>query len=133
MLPGTISAMQPEQVIEALWNRIAARDWPAVGRLLAPDIRLDWPATGEVIVGADNFLAIQSEYPEGWSINVRSVLVQGQTVVSEVEVPHVEFGVFRAASFWTVVDGVITAGTEYWVTVGGEVPPGWRARYVLPR
>ena len=125
--------MQPEQVVRQLWNRISARDWPGVSQLLAPDVRLQWPATGEVFVGAGNFVAIQSEYPEGWSINVLSVLVQGRTVVSEVEVPHEEFGVFRAASFWTVGDGVITAGTEYWVTVRGEEPPDWRARYALPR
>ncbi len=125
--------MQPEQVVRQLWDRISARDWPGVSRLLAPDVRLAWPATGETFVGADNFVAIQSEYPEGWSINVLSVLAQGRTVVSEVEVPHVEFGVFRAASFWSVSGDVIISGTEYWVTVGGEEPPGWRARYALPR
>lgn len=125
--------MQPDQVVLQLWNRIAAHDWPGVSRLLAPDIRLTWPATGEVFVGRDNFVAIQSEYPEGWTINVISTVTQGEIVVSEVEVPHEEFGMFRAASFWTVRDERITAGTEYWVTVGGEQPPEWRSRYSQTR
>jgi ketosteroid isomerase-like protein len=128
--PGILDRMQPEQVVLQLWNRIAAHDWPGVGELLAPDIRLAWPATGEVFVGRDNFVAIQSEYPEGWTINVISTVAQGEVVVSEVEVPHEEFGVFRAASFWTVRDDLITTATEYWVTVGGEQPPEWRSRYV---
>lgn len=121
--------MKPEVVVGQLWNRIAARDWAGVRRLLAPDIRLDWPATGEVFVGADNFVAVQSEYPEGWEIDVLRMVASGGTVVSEVEVPHERFGTFRAASLWTVHDSLITTGTEYWVTVAGEEPPIWRARY----
>ena len=121
--------MQPEQVVIQLWNRIAAHDWQGVGQLLAPDIRLTWPATGEVFVGRDNFVAIQSEYPEGWTINVISTVTQGDIVVSEVEVPHEKYGVFRAASFWTVRNEKITNATEYWVTVDGEQAPEWRSRY----
>ena len=116
-----------------MWERISARDWAGLQSLLAPDVRAEWPATGEVFLGSDNFVAIQSEYPEGWSIRVLTVVGQGDTVVSEVEVPHEEFGVFRAASVWTVREGLVAAVTEYWVTVGGEEPPAWRARYSLAR
>ncbi len=121
--------MNSEQVVRELWQRISARDWSGVGALLSPDVRVDWPATGETFVGVENFVAIQSEYPEGWTINVLRVIADGQAAVSEVEVPHDEFGIFRAASFWTVSEGLIRAGIEYWITVAGESPPSWRARY----
>jgi ketosteroid isomerase-like protein len=49
--------------------------------------------------------------------------------VSEVDVPHECVGVFRAASFWTVRNGLITSGREYWIGVGADEAPAWRAGY----
>lgn len=119
--------MEPEVVVAALWARIAARDWPGLTALLAPEVRVSWPATGEVFTGPANFVAVQSEYPEGWEISVLRIVAQADVVVSEVEVPHAVLGnTFRAASFWEVKDGLVTAATEYWVTLGGEEPADWR-------
>lgn len=119
-------------VVHALWDRIEARDWTGVGALLAEDVVVDWPVTGERIKGRDNFVAVNREYPDGWSIKVIDVLAHGARVASEVEVPHVELGVFRVASFWTVRDGLIVAGREYWTDLGGEDAPQWRARFTEP-
>lgn len=82
--------------------------------------------------GGKNFVAVNREYPEGWSIRILRIVADGEDVVSEVEVPHVEMGVFRAASFWKVRDGVILQGREYWTSVGGDPAPAWRAGYVEP-
>jgi len=125
--------MEPVQVVLSVWARIAARDWAGLAVLLAPEVRLEWPATREVFVGRENFVSVQAEYPEGWAITVLTTVAQGEAVVSEVEVPHQEFGLFRAASFWTVSDGMVVAATEYWIRVGGEQPPDWRAAYAQPR
>ncbi|WP_326807594.1 MULTISPECIES: nuclear transport factor 2 family protein [unclassified Streptomyces] len=125
--------MRPVDVVTQLWERIDARDWPGMERLVAADVVVEWPVSGERIVGRANFVAVQSEYPEGWSIRVLRIVAQGEQepgrpaeVVSEVEVPHTELGIFRAASFWTVHDGRITAATEYWTDLYGEQPPVWR-------
>lgn len=118
-----------------MWDRIEARDWAAVGELVAEDAVVEWPVSGERIVGRDNFVAVQSEYPEGWSIRLLRLVAagaEGEEVASEVEVPHAEFGVFRAASFWTVREGRITAGREYWTDLGGARPPEWRAKFTEP-
>ena len=127
---GTLPRMTPEQVVRELWNRIAACDWPGVRALLAPDLRVVWPASGEVFLGAANFVAVQAEYPEGWAIRILRLVADGETVVSEVEVPHEQMGgTFRAASIWTVRDELVVAGTEYWVTIGQDEAPAWRERY----
>lgn len=118
--------MTPKDVVTALWDRIQARDWAGVGALVAVDAVVEWPVTGERIVGRDRFLRVQMEYPEGWSIRVLRVVAEGEWVASEVEVPHVDAGLFRDAAFWTVRDGVIVAGTEYWTTPGSEEVPPWR-------
>jgi len=122
----------PTQVIEALWARIQARDWAGVGELLDENAVIEWPASAERIVGRANFVAVNREYPQGWSIRVLRIVADGDQVVSEVEVPHADLGVFRAASFWTVADGRVTRGTEYWTSVGADPTPDWRSAYVEP-
>jgi ketosteroid isomerase-like protein len=86
--------------------------------------------SGERIVGRDNFVRINAEYPEGWSIRVLRIVADGEAVVSEVEVPHDDMGVHRVTSFWTVRDGKIVGGREYWTELGTDPSPEWRAGYV---
>jgi ketosteroid isomerase-like protein len=121
--------MEPEMVLRRFWAAIAARDWTGLAELLDPQIVVTWPATGETFVGPDNFVAVQAEYPEGWEIEVVRIVASGATVVSEVRVPHRDLGVFASAGLWSIHDGRIRAGTEYWVTVDGETAPEWRRRY----
>ncbi|CAM5607755.1 nuclear transport factor 2 family protein [Streptomyces narbonensis] len=124
--------MEPSGVVEALWDRIQARDWSGVADLVAEDAVVEWPVSGERIVGSRNFVAVNSEYPEGWSIRVLRVVAEGDEVVSEVEVPHDDLGTFRAASFWTVRQGRIVRGREYWTSPGADPRPEWRAGLVEP-
>ncbi|MBC9005258.1 MULTISPECIES: nuclear transport factor 2 family protein [Micromonospora] len=124
--------MDSEAVVRALWDRMQARDWTGVGDLLADDVVVEWPVSAERIVGRDHYVKINAEYPEGWSIRVLRVVASGDTVVSEVEVPHEEMGVHRVASFWTVRDGRIVDGREYWTSLGADPSPQWRSAWVQP-
>ncbi|OIV38251.1 hypothetical protein BIV57_06870 [Mangrovactinospora gilvigrisea] len=119
------------KVIDQLWARIAAHDWAKLGELLAPELVVEWPVSAERIEGPRNFVAVNSEYPEGWSIRVLRIVPapDGETVVSEVEVPHEELGDFRAVSFWTVRDGLVVAAREYWTSTGADPVPEWRTPY----
>ncbi|WP_406864922.1 nuclear transport factor 2 family protein [Streptomyces sp. HUAS MG47] len=122
--------MEPSRTIELLWSRIQARDWSGVGELLADDLVVEWPVSAERIRGRENFIRVNAEYPEGWSIKVLRIVASGNDVVSEVEVPHETMGVFRVASFWTVCDGLVARGCEYWTERGEAPSPAWRAPYV---
>ena len=121
--------MDAVAVVTELWDRIAARDWPGFGRLLADDVVLELPASGEVVRGRANVVAVNAEYPDGWSVEVLRVVGAGDQVVSEVEVPLAEVGVFRAASFWTVREGLVVHGREYWTHLGADEAPAWREQY----
>lgn len=57
--------MNAAEVVTELWSRIDARDWAGAGELIAPDAVVEWPVSRERIVGRENFIAVQSEYPEG--------------------------------------------------------------------
>lgn len=121
--------MDATTVVTELWSRIAARDWQGLGRLLADDVVLELPASGELVRGRASVVAVNAEYPDGWSIEVLRVLGSGDEVVSEVEVPMTGVAVFRAASFWTVRDGLVVHGREYWTSLGADEAPAWRAQY----
>jgi ketosteroid isomerase-like protein len=122
--------MQPSEVVRALWSRIQDRDWVGVGDLLAEDVVVEWPVSRERINGRDNYVTMNREYPEGWAIKVLRLVAEDDQVVSEVEVPHAELGVFRVASFWTVAGGKIARATEYWTSVGADESPAWRSAIV---
>ncbi len=124
--------MDAAEVVRELWTRAQARDWDGFGALVAPDAAIAWPVTSERIVGRANYVAVNREYPEGWEIKILRVIGSGGQVASEVEVLHATMGTFRAASFWTVTDGQITAATEYWTSLGSEQGREDRAAYVEP-
>lgn len=117
-------------VIEAFWDAIEARDWAGVEALLAPDVVLDWPVSRERIVGAANVVAVNAEYPEGWTVRVLRIVDDGDQVASEVQVTMPDSPVSRSAAFWTVADGRITTGVEYWSEIAADPSPAWRAPYV---
>ena len=124
--------MEPGEVVAELWRRIQARDWSGVGELLAEDFVLEWPHDLVRLRGRANFVEFNRSYPEGWSIEVLRVVAQGNTVVSEVRVPHPTVGPYYALSFFEVDGGRIVSGREYWVREAYEEPLAERARWFEP-
>jgi ketosteroid isomerase-like protein len=120
---------EASDIIRAYWDRIEARDWDAVGALLAEDVELDWRHSLERFRGRDNVVGVNREYPEGWTIDVLRVLESGDVVVSEVRVPFEDEAVFFVASFYEVRGGLIRRAIEYWIEAGHEEPPEWRRKY----
>ncbi|MBW8741719.1 MAG: nuclear transport factor 2 family protein, partial [Acidobacteria bacterium] len=84
--------MEPAQVVAELWGRVQARNWFGVGELLAEDFVLEWPHDLVRLRGGPNFVEFNRSYPEGWSIEVLRIVAQGNTVVSDVRVPHPTVG-----------------------------------------
>lgn len=119
-------------MVRRFWDRVEARDWEAVGALLADDVVFDWRHSLERFRGRENVVGMNREYPEGWSIDVLRVLDGGDVVVSEVRVPFEDQAEFFVASFFEVHGGRIRRAVEYWVEAGHEEPPAWRAKYGGP-
>nr|WP_275942289.1 nuclear transport factor 2 family protein [Streptomyces spiramenti] len=112
-----------------MWERMQRREWDGVAELLAEDVTVEWPVSREVFAGRENFVGVNREYPEGWSIRVLRVVAETGQVVSEVEVEQEGVGTFRAVSFWTVRGGVIAEGREYWTFPGSDPAPEWREKF----
>lgn len=123
--------MGSAEVVGEFWRRVEARDWDAVGDLLAEDLVCEWPHSRERIRGRANWLAVNRDFPEGWTIDVRRIVADEDTAVSEVRVPHPELGTSHAASFFDLRDGVIARITELWVDEGSQQgAPHDRSRWV---
>ncbi len=122
--------MDTATVIRELWTRTQARDWAGVTELIAPDAVIEWPVSGERFIGRANYVEMNRTYPEGWEIQILRIVAEGDEAASEVAVPHRDLGDFRVASFWTVEDGQVVRGSEYWTSPGSDVPNPDRARYV---
>lgn len=123
--------MEPLKVVAQLWERIEARDWDGVAVLIAEDAVIEWPVSGERIVGRDNFIAVISDddYTDESSVEVLRTLVDGDLVVTEVEIPQ-DHVVYRAVSLWTIRDGKIARAREYWTSPGQDpAPAGARATW----
>ncbi|KOU62276.1 hypothetical protein ADK55_09065 [Streptomyces sp. WM4235] len=125
--------MEPLSVVARLWERIEARDWDGVAELIAEDAVIEWPVSGERIVGRANFIAVLSDDADTdeASVEVLRILADGDLVVSEVEIPQ-DHVVYRAVSLWTVRDGEVVGAREYWTSPGQDPAPRWRAGYVEP-
>ena len=114
--------------VRSLCERIQARDWEGARKLLADGMVCRWPHSDERFEGADNYIAMNRAYPEGWQITIVDVAEIPGGAVSRIRVDQ-SGARFHAASFFTVRDGLIEEAVEYWVTEGSEEPPDWRARF----
>lgn len=118
--PGTGAAA----VVVAFHEHMQARDWEAAARCVAADVDMVFVHTGERFRG-DAWLAMNRDYPEGWSLEVVEALEAGDRVATRVKVTH-DPVVLWCAGFYTVAGGRIVAGQEHWVQEAAEAVPGWR-------
>lgn len=116
-------------VVHRFWALFDAEEWAAAGELLADDVIVEWPHSGELIRGRANVLALNAEYPGTSRIRVLRLVDGGAgAVASEVEVTNGP-DTFWAASFFTVAGGLIRHVREHWVDAPTEARPEGRSRY----
>ena len=102
------------EVVEQFWVAMQRNDWPAEAEHFVEEIRIDWPCSGERIVGRANFVALQERYPTTtgrWTFDIHRLVTEGRTTVSEVTVTD---GVqsARVIAFSDVAEGLIARHIE---------------------
>lgn len=116
-------------IVAQFWATMNSNDWRAAAELFHDDYVLEWPQTGERIIGRENFAAINAHYPAAgrWRFTVNSLIAEGDTVVTDVTVTDGAV-VATAITFSTVRDGRISRQREYWPDPGPA--PEWRRQWV---
>lgn len=110
------------RLLAAYVERLEARDWDGVEKLLHPDVVYRLPQTGEVVRGRDAYLRWNREYPDGWHLRLVEAYGDGIGGAARVDA-DVEGEDADALVFVKVSDGVLTEITDWWPT-GYEPPPG---------
>ncbi|HEX2377634.1 MAG TPA: nuclear transport factor 2 family protein [Gaiellales bacterium] len=113
------------EVVESFWAAMQENDWARAADHLADGCVIDWPCSGEQIVGRDDYAAVQATYPTGtgrWSFDIHRIVAEGDVVVSEATVTDGEQAA-RVIAFSILGDGRIVHQIEYW-PMPYEAPPG---------
>jgi limonene-1,2-epoxide hydrolase len=116
--------MSTQELLSAFWTAMNANDWRGAASYLAPDCVIDWPCSGERIVGRSDFAALQARYPTNtghWSFEVHRLLADRDTVVSEVTVTDGEQSA-RVVVFSEIDGEHIVRQVEYWPTPYDPLP-----------
>ncbi|MEM1265755.1 MAG: nuclear transport factor 2 family protein [Pseudomonadota bacterium] len=121
--------MTPAETLRAFWASMATNDFAAAALLLAPEIEVHWPQSGEVIRGRADFAALNAAYPTTglWRFRIDRMVAEGAEVVTDVLVQNDVMNA-RAITFSTVTDGRIARQVEYWPDPFPA--PEWRAAWV---
>jgi len=105
-------------LVRSLYEAYQRRDWDACVALLHPEAVYDLPRTGDHIEGGAAVLDYQRAYPEPWGdLSVLRVVASGDEAAAEIAVLGGQEGDYRLAAFWSVRDGSLYRGVEYWVAL----------------
>ena len=111
-----LAIMSSRARVESFWAAMQENDWHRAAGYLTEDCVVDWPCSGERIVGRENFAAIQAQYPTNtgrWSFDVHLIVAEEGIVVSEVTVTDDEQAA-RVVAF-SIFDGSLIAHQiEHW-------------------
>lgn len=108
--------MTSRDVVAGFWEAMQANEWERAASYLTPECVIDWPCSGEQIVGRTDFARVQATYPSNtnrWSFDIHRLLADGNTVVSEVTVSDGEQAA-RIVAFSDVDGEQIAHQVEYW-------------------
>jgi ketosteroid isomerase-like protein len=117
------------RLAQELWEAIGAEDWAAVAGYVREDFVQEWPQSGERIVGRDNAMAINRNYPGGLpTMRFRRTVAAGPLAVLEVELTYADGSRYFGVSVIELRDGKIAKETDYFAQPFPA--PQWRAQWV---
>jgi len=117
------------QVAEKLWKALGAGNWDAASRLLHEDFVQEWPQSGERIVGRDNAIAINQNFPGGLpTMRFRRSLAGADLAVLEIELTYADGSRYLGVSVLELRDGKVVKETDYFAQPFQA--PQWRAQWV---
>lgn len=111
-----LAVVSSRSTVESFWAAMQANNWHRAAGHLTQDCVIDWPCSGERIVGREAFAAIQARYPTNtgrWGFDVHRIVGEEDVAVSEVTVTDGEQAA-RVVAF-SILDGAqIAHQIEYW-------------------
>lgn len=122
-----MSENENRRVVERLIACINDRRIEVMDELFHEDAVMDWPQSGEQVIGGDNRRAIYGSFPALPTITPRRLLAAGDVVVAEASLDY-GGAVYATVFIFELRDGRIARETAYW-SEPFEAPE-WRAAWV---
>jgi len=123
-----VMARENEKVIERLIKCINDRKVEVMDELFHDDAVMDWPQSGERIVGGANRRAIYGAFPALPTITPRRMVSAGDLVVAEASLDYGGTAPYKAVFIFEFRDGKIARETAYWSDAFPA--PDWRSAWV---
>lgn len=116
------------KVVERLIECINGRNIKVMDELFHDDAVMDWPQSGERVVGAANRRSIYGSFPTLPTIKPRRLIGSGDLAVLEATLNYGDATDYKTVFIFEFKDGRITKETAYW-SQPFEAPE-WRAKWV---
>lgn len=116
------------QVVEALVATLNAGEVAGMDDVFRDDAVIEWPQSGERIVGAQNRRRIYGSFPQLPSISPRRLTGDGDLWVLEADLDYGDGDPFQTVFVFELADGLIAKETAYWAKPFPA--PDWRADWV---
>lgn len=116
------------ETVERLIEALNTRDLELFHAQFHEDAVMEYPQSGERIVGAENRRAVYGAFPGLPSVTPRRILAAGDAVVVEARLDYGDEADWRAVFVFELRDGKIARETAYW-TQPFEAAE-WRAQWV---
>ena len=120
--------LKNEKVVERLIECVNDRKVKVMDELFHDDALMDWPQSGERIVGAVNRRAVYGAFPSLPTISPSRMLSDGDLVVAEASLDYGGGAVYKGIFIFEFRDGKISREIAYWCEPFEA--PGWRAGWV---
>ena len=120
--------MSGRDTIEALVATINARRVAAMDDLFHEDAVMDWPQSGERVVGGDNRRGVYNAFPSLPTVTPKRIIGEGDLWVMEATLDYEGGAVYQTVFIFEMRDGKIARETAYW---SESFPaPEWRSAWV---
>ena len=116
------------RTIERLLEVLDAGRTDQMDELFHDDSVMEWPQSGERVVGGDNRRAIYSRFPSLPKVQPRRIRCSGDLCVAEATLTYDGGDPLQAVFVFELRDGKIAHETGYWASPFDA--PEWRAAWV---
>ena len=120
--------MSGRDTVEALIATLNAGDVDGMDAVFHEDAVMEWPQSGERIVGGDNRRGVYRSFPQLPKITPRRIVGEGDVWVAEATLDYGDGAEYQTVFVFELRDGRIAKETAYW---SQPFPaPEWRAAWV---
>jgi ketosteroid isomerase-like protein len=120
--------MGGRETVEALVATLNAGNVAGMDDLFHEDAVMEWPQSGERIVGGHDRRGVYNAFPQLPTITPRRIVGEGDLWIAEATLDYGGGAVYRTVFIFEMREGKIAKETAYWSEAFPA--PDWRADWV---